>query len=330
MQDNKDTKKISITLQENGIHSLWKGIEAFAAYNQSQDKMLIKDAIMFLHHGVELLMKQILTRNSPFLIFEDLRDAANKQKQADKAGVDIFFLTKPPRTVSFEEALNRVDAFIKPQDLDDTLRENLNQLNQLRNRIEHHEIEVDQEKVNQLLDALHQPLLDLFDNQLGGIKRLQTPRVKDSWRIIHERAKFHSELEEEVAKVLKLSQDRIIPGEFLNSDRDITIPSFSRITKNPVIQTGTENVRFEIDILAESEADNWIVDVKGRLNQKNWRNSIGYLMSISYLTNATAWMIVLDEIREDARKIARQYNVLLTDKMDWQKLKNFIQTQPSN
>ena len=84
-----------ISLRENGAHSLWRGIESFDEFDNSQNKMMLKDAIMFLHHGVELLMKEVLVSNSPFLIFEDLRSASKKQKQADKLGLGIFSRKSP-------------------------------------------------------------------------------------------------------------------------------------------------------------------------------------------------------------------------------------------
>jgi len=87
----KQPEKFVISLRENGLHSLWRGIESYGTYDRNQDKLMLKDAIMFLHHGVELLMKEILIKHSPFLIFEDLRDAATKQKQADELGLGIFF-----------------------------------------------------------------------------------------------------------------------------------------------------------------------------------------------------------------------------------------------
>ena len=54
------TKKITLTLKENGYHSLEKGLTVFKDFEQSEDAFLLKEAIMFLHHGIELLMKQAL------------------------------------------------------------------------------------------------------------------------------------------------------------------------------------------------------------------------------------------------------------------------------
>ena len=79
-----------INLRENGEHSLKRSLESYELYENTGDQMYLKDTIMFLHQGIELLMKQILVAHSPYLIFEDLKDVPKKQKEADRQGVGIF------------------------------------------------------------------------------------------------------------------------------------------------------------------------------------------------------------------------------------------------
>ncbi len=149
--------------------------------------MLLKDAIMFLHHGIELLMKEILVSHSPYLIFEELKDLPRKQKLADKQGISIFSIDRPPRTVSYEVACERVEAFIRPAELNDKLLGNLDELNRLRNKLEHHEIEADRQEVEELLLAIHDPLLRLFEAHIGRLSQLRTPQAKKIWNnIIHD------------------------------------------------------------------------------------------------------------------------------------------------
>lgn len=45
-------KKVTITLKENGIHSLEKGLDTFEAYEKNKNNFTLKEAIMFIHHGV--------------------------------------------------------------------------------------------------------------------------------------------------------------------------------------------------------------------------------------------------------------------------------------
>lgn len=48
------SEKFAISLRENGLHSLWRGIESYETFDETQDKLALKEAIMLLHHGLEL------------------------------------------------------------------------------------------------------------------------------------------------------------------------------------------------------------------------------------------------------------------------------------
>jgi hypothetical protein len=75
--------KFQISLRENGEHAFKRSLESYREYEKTNDQMLLKDTIMFLHQSVELLTKQMLVNHSPYLIFEDLRDIPKKQKEAN-------------------------------------------------------------------------------------------------------------------------------------------------------------------------------------------------------------------------------------------------------
>ena len=64
-------------------------------------------------------MKEMLAQHSPYLIFEELRDIPKKQKEANKHGIGIFFIDKPPRSVTYEVAIERVAAFLSPLEITD-------------------------------------------------------------------------------------------------------------------------------------------------------------------------------------------------------------------
>src|SRR5260370_17722797 len=109
--------------------------------------MFLKDTIMFLHQSIELLMKEMLVQHSPYLIFEELKDIPKKQKEANKKGIGIFFIDNPPKSVTYEAAISRVEAFINPPELDDNLKQNLEKLNRQRNQLKHYAIDGDKQKV---------------------------------------------------------------------------------------------------------------------------------------------------------------------------------------
>ena len=72
---------------ENGIDSIQKGFTSYLRYTESikeksildiKDYYTLKQAILSTHHGVEILLKYILYRQSEFLIVEELKDDYKK------------------------------------------------------------------------------------------------------------------------------------------------------------------------------------------------------------------------------------------------------------
>lgn len=314
------SRKFVISLRENGLHSLWKGIEAYAIFDETQDKLSLKDAIMFLHHGVELLMKEILTKNNPFLIFEDLRDAASKQKQADQVGVGIFFLEKPPKTVTYEEAVKRVSAFIKPTELTDNLQADLDKLNRFRNQLEHYAIEVDKEDVVQLLAALHGPLLELFEKQLGQVRKQQPAKVTQTWAKVQKLAESYSELEKEVLDVVSHFNGQIVPGHLFNVREDVTLPTFQNVL--PYHRTMAEGRQYGVDIFGEAPGVHWAIEIKSALEES--LGVIAQISSVSRALGAQGWLIVATELDDMAKSVAHTYGVLITGAKEWKELKNLV------
>jgi len=310
--------RFTITLLDNGVHSLRRGIESYEAYDRTQDMMLLKDAIMQLHHGVELLMKEILVRHSPYLIFEDLRAAAKKQKEADENGIAIFFLDRPPRTVSFEEAINRVDAFVKPPELGNELTKDLDRLNRLRNQLEHYAIEADTEEVTQVLGALREPLLNLFEAQLEDIKPLLTPEVSRVWDTIQDSATRHVQLQREVFALVQQFNRQVVPGRLLNVEGDFTLPTFTRVV--PEYQPPTYG--FRLDIFAEGERLRWAIEVKaGRRLPTDYLHRF---KSQSRIAEATPWLVMLADVPQQARELAGKLGILVTGAQEWQELKELV------
>lgn len=322
MEDS--SQKLTISLRENGIHSFSRGIELSGVFNEHQNNLVLKDAVMFLHHGIELLMKEMLSKHSPFLIFEDLHDAATKQKKADTDGVGIFYLAKPPKTVTYDEAIRRVSAFIKPKELTDNLLANLDKLNQFRNQLEHYAIEADREEVVQLLVALREPLLELFENQLGNIRNQQPAKVVQAWASLEESAKFYSNLEQEVFEIVRLFNGQEVPGYLFNINDKMVLPKFTSVLPNQRILA--DGIYYEADILGEGPNFRWIIEVKGAL-----RDSLGGIAQVSSLSHALnaqqSWLVAFSDISNTARALAHTYGVLVTGAKEWEELKHLILPQ---
>jgi hypothetical protein len=171
MVENND--EFRITLLENGIHSLERGFDSVDEYlRREEDEFLLKEAILFIHHGIELLLKQLLAQESKFLIFSNLRSVVKRQREANQKGVDIFSLDKPPYTISYPEAIERVDAFLEVPEFTHQLQQDLKELNQLRNQLEHYAIKTDKLRTVRLLSRIRVPLLRLFEAQMSEFSAL--------------------------------------------------------------------------------------------------------------------------------------------------------------
>lgn len=306
-----------------------RALESFKEYQNTQDEMLLKDTIMFLHQSIELLMKEMLASHSPYLIFEELRDLPKKQTEANRLGIGIFFIDKPPRSVTYEVAIDRVEAFLNPPELDETLKQNLDRLNRLRNQLEHYAIDADKDEVVQVLEAIQEPILNLFEKHLGKLKRLHTPKVKQAMEAV-DAAFNESKLLKEVHESMGKFNGQKIPGNLLGVEGEVTLPRLHfiydeyrlPITKDDVLKSriidilaGTE------DALGNGPGIRWIVEVKLHSPDPSF---LFRFSSDSKSISALSWLVVYDEVPVLLRKKAKELNIMITGRQEYADLKRLL------
>ena len=123
---------------------------------------MLKDAIIFTHHGLEILLKAILSKNSELLVVQEL-DAATKQAFAEQRtkGLKSIFDTSVAsdlRTVSISEAVERLEKICGTA-IPKRFQEKLKAIVKLRNQVAHSNLSVEAPAVVDLFDQL----LDLAD-----------------------------------------------------------------------------------------------------------------------------------------------------------------------
>ncbi len=189
-------KKITLTLKDNGTHSLEKGLSAFKKFEQNEDEFLLKEAIMFMHHGIELLMKQVLVENGgEFLIFSDLNhETVKKVIKAKKENQSVFYLTKPIHTATYDQVLDRVEAFVNIYTLPENLKNWLIDFNSLRNQIEHYAIDKEIEIIKNLIASIRKPLLNFFEGTIKGFKNSESKKVNEEWGEISDQIQVEKEI----------------------------------------------------------------------------------------------------------------------------------------
>jgi len=200
------SKKLKLTLKENGLHSLEKGLKVFSQFEKTDnDDLLLKDSIMFLHHGIELLMKQVLLeKNSEILIYSDIsNETVKKVIKAKKDNISVFNLDKPVHTATYTEVIERVFAFINNPELPENLRTWLGDFNKIRNQIEHYAIDREEEELKKLIQKIRKPLIDFFD---ASINDFEKSNIEENWKDVN---KF-IQSEFEVKKIEKMSSLEIV------------------------------------------------------------------------------------------------------------------------
>lgn len=66
---------LRIGLLDNSYHSLKRGYELWSQWTQTDDAWLLKESIIWVHHGIELSLKQLLAQTNAFLVFENIDSA---------------------------------------------------------------------------------------------------------------------------------------------------------------------------------------------------------------------------------------------------------------
>jgi hypothetical protein len=318
--------KFKIDLRENGLHSWRRGIESYQEYRKTQDKWLLKEAVMFLHHAIELLMKEILVKHSEYLIFEDLSEnTVKKQKRATEKGVGIFYLPKPPRTVTYLDAIDRVEAFVNPPELDEPLITRLKVLNQHRNQLEHYAVDADAATVAQLIANLHKPLVALFEAQLGGVKQEEPADVSKTVDEVQTLVSKYRLLEQEVYALVQRFKGQKIPGRLFGISKEFILPDFSKANVTLNYRSAALDGA-EVDVLGESEEARWVIEVKADPGRRALLWALSQIIANSAVLDATAWLIVFADVPDQFKQMATDQDVLITGTSEWEELKQIIET----
>ncbi|MCW3084788.1 MAG: hypothetical protein JWP12_2154 [Bacteroidetes bacterium] len=167
---------------ENGIDSLRKGFENLIEYenllfNNSNTKPLkkrfyyLKDAIVFVQHGIEILIKKIIHNHSEYLIFSQIdNNVKNALRQKNDRKLNSVFetdLKHKIHTVTFIESIERLK-IIPSISLSSNLEKRLLELENYRNIIMHSEPHFKENEINLTFDGLSDELDTFFSESIGN------------------------------------------------------------------------------------------------------------------------------------------------------------------
>lgn len=147
---------MKFTLLDNGADSLKGAYESLERFNNqySGTDHNLKDAVIFLNHGLEILFKLILKQASPALMFSDIKAYQKAKEEMRKKGVaNVFEINATLHTVTLEEALKRVE-LLCDIDIPDSLKGAIFYINKIRNQLMHYEVELDDEQLIELVQKI--------------------------------------------------------------------------------------------------------------------------------------------------------------------------------
>lgn len=172
---------MKLNFLDSGIDSLRKGFESLLAYEKLQFNSdlkrkkkeryyHLKDAILFIQHGIEILFKHIILRSSEYLLFTTIDDNVKKAfiEKKERGLKSVFESEKKHKihTVSFVESIERLK-ILPNVAMGKRLEEKVRTLETYRNIIMHAETYLDETDINNTFDGLAN-MLDVFFFQTLG------------------------------------------------------------------------------------------------------------------------------------------------------------------
>ncbi|GMT41470.1 MAG: hypothetical protein IEMM0001_2205 [bacterium] len=167
---------MKIKLIENGLDSLKKGFEYLKQYEEQylleksghERYFILKDAILSIHHGIEILFKEVLRKSNELLIYSDIdKSLKNAYVEKRQRKLDSLFETSQTlHTVTFREAIDRVQR-ICGHEINQHFSNKLHKIEDYRNQITHSEVALDEIEINETFDGLIDEVDIFFMKSIG-------------------------------------------------------------------------------------------------------------------------------------------------------------------
>lgn len=294
------TPSLRIGLLDNSCHSLQRGYELWSRGQQTQDVWALKESIIWIHHGVELALKQLLVQTNEYLVFEQIDEAVRKlahlrrQPGMSGAGVlDLFDHDDTVVSVGFRRLIQRAALMLDIAELaeDAPLRTYVDELTRYRNKLVHFSVELNIAAITSLLSDLFEPLLVLLEREVDEVDFVQNciPEIRRRAQPVRKLdMTLAVESERRIARLLQLFSGQQIPGELLGREGIIVLPVFSRVE-----EAGPTS---RVDIEADGVDENWIVEVTLRLTPRLSEIVERLERARSSYGDAKVWLVIMSEI----------------------------------
>ncbi len=168
---------MKISLVENGLDSLKKGFDHLIKYEEmsflekkgKERYFVLKDAILAIHHGIEILLKQTLINTNELLVFtamdQNLKNAFREKRQKNLDS--IFETAQSAHTVTLQEALDRIRK-VCGYHISNRFNDKLTKLDIYRNQITHSAVFLKEAEINNVFNGLVDEIDSFFLEALGS------------------------------------------------------------------------------------------------------------------------------------------------------------------
>lgn len=166
---------MNYNLLENGVDSLKAAYENLDSFFESEDtgEHYLKDAIIFLNHGVEILLKYLISQRSQALLFVDINKyLLAKEEMVKKSLGDVFEADSKLRTITLEDSIKRAE-YACDLELPRVLKASIFYLLKLRNKLMHYGISLKQVEVTELvgrLEICYEETIKFFSSHISDFR----------------------------------------------------------------------------------------------------------------------------------------------------------------
>lgn len=166
---------MKISLIENGLDSLRKGYVHLETYEHLLSRgagdaerfSALKDSVLSVQHGVEILFKYLLKEKNELLIYTDISKLKEAYKSRREGGIKELYEFEGVHTVTFKESIDRLrDICGVP--MEEKLIKNLKKVEGWRNSITHSAVLLREMEVSRVLLKFLSDLDDFFGPLIGA------------------------------------------------------------------------------------------------------------------------------------------------------------------
>jgi hypothetical protein len=325
-----NTSKIG--LLDNACHSLQRGYEMFNKGRQKENALALKEAIIWIHHGIELSIKQLLVQSNEYLIFENIDEAVRKlahlrrQPSMNNANVlDLFDSSESVYTVGFGKLVDRAAIMLNLKELSQgaELRGKIDALTSYRNKIVHFAVEVKLEEVINLLGELMEPFLNLLEKKITDkdFNKKCAPYIRAHAKSLGAVFRLqYTEAEERIERLLLKFNGMEVSGDYFGVLGRIILPQFDIVEK----EEKQKDLRF--DLFARSEREDWIIELKlGRPNYDITKDIVyRWKKRPSKYQKAKLWLIVMGTDKIFDKVFLRDNQVFVSTEVEIENLERLL------